>query len=120
MLMKSRVDTKKLMPCYFGRAIRQIINWASATGKLYSNKRVLATKLKLEVVYRICHLNMITLLQKFTQLPSEGLALMIMMIQLTFGGAPCPSKWGSIVESIYNLANEILLRTEQLRIFGKM
>ena len=32
-----------------------------------------------------------------------------MMLRLTFEGAPCPSEWGSIAESICNLANAILL-----------
>jgi hypothetical protein len=32
-----------------------------------------------------------------------------MMLWLTFGGASCPSEWGSIAESICNLANAILL-----------
>ena len=45
--------------------------------------------------------------QTCTQLPSEGLALL--MLRLTFGGAPCPSEWGSIAESICDLANAILL-----------
>ena len=48
--------------------------------------------------------------QTCTQLPSKGLALM--MFRLTFGGAPCPSEWGSIAESIYDLANAILLNDE--------
>ena len=45
-----------------------------------------------------------------TQLPSEGLALL--MLRLTFRGAPCPSEWGSIAESICDLANAILLNNE--------
>jgi hypothetical protein len=32
-----------------------------------------------------------------------------MMLWLTFGGAPCPLGWGSIAESICDLANAILL-----------
>jgi len=40
--------------------------------------------------------------QTCTQLPSEGLALL--MLRLTLGGAPCPSEWGS--------ANAILLNDE--------
>ena len=48
--------------------------------------------------------------QTCTQLPSEGLALL--MLRLTFGGAPCPSEWGSIAESICDLANAILLNDE--------
>jgi hypothetical protein len=31
------------------------------------------------------------------------------MLRLTFGGAPCPPEWGSIAESICDLANAILL-----------
>jgi hypothetical protein len=35
-----------------------------------------------------------------------------MMLWLTFGGAPCPLEWGSIAESICNLANAILLSND--------
>jgi hypothetical protein len=31
-----------------------------------------------------------------------------MMLRLSFGGKPCPSEWGAISESIYNLATAIL------------
>jgi hypothetical protein len=31
-----------------------------------------------------------------------------MMLCLTFGGAPCPSEWGSVAESICNLVMAIL------------
>jgi hypothetical protein len=34
------------------------------------------------------------------------------MLRLTFGGAPCPLEWGSITESICDLANAILLNDE--------
>jgi hypothetical protein len=34
------------------------------------------------------------------------------MLRLTFGGAPCPSEWGAIAESICDLANAILLNDE--------
>jgi hypothetical protein len=51
-----------------------------------------------------------TAIQTCTQLPTKGLALM--MLRLTFGGAPCPAEWGSIAESICNLANKTLLRDE--------
>jgi hypothetical protein len=34
------------------------------------------------------------------------------MLRLTFGGAPCPSEWGSIAKSICDLANAILLNDE--------
>jgi hypothetical protein len=98
------------MPCYFGRALRRLINWAVAAQKLYPNKRILATKLDVKAAYRRCHLNAMIAIQTCTQLPSEGLALL--MLRLTFGGAPCPSEWGSIAKSICDLANAILLNDE--------
>jgi hypothetical protein len=108
--VNSRVEKEKLMPCYFGRAIKRLINWAVAVRRNYPNKRILATKLDIKAVYRQCHLNTTTAIQTCTQLPTKGLALM--MLRLTFGGAPCPAEWGSIAESICDLANEFLLRDE--------
>ena len=93
--------------CYFGRALRRLINWAVAARKLYPKKRIPATKLDVKAAYQRCHLNAMIAIQTCTQLPSEGLALL--MLRLTFGGAPCPSEWGSIAESICDLANAILL-----------
>jgi hypothetical protein len=49
--VNSRVDTKKLMPCYFGQTMQQLINWAIAAGKLYPNKRILTTKLDVKAAY---------------------------------------------------------------------
>jgi hypothetical protein len=106
----SRVDTDKLMPCYFGRAMGRLINWVVAARKLYPNKGILATKLDVKAAYQRCHLNATIAAQTCTQLPSKGLALL--MLRLTFGGAPCPLEWGSIAESICNLANAILLNDD--------
>ncbi len=64
-------------------------------------------KLDITAAYRKCHLIDLTALQMCTQLPSEGLALV--MLWLTFGDAPCQLEWGSIAESICSLANTGLL-----------
>ncbi len=45
-------------------------------------------------------------IQTITQLPEEELA--IIMLRLTFRGAPCPFEWNIISKSIRNLANTIL------------
>jgi hypothetical protein len=94
------------MPCYFGRALKQLINWAVATRKLYPRKRILTTKLDVKAAFRQCHLNALMAVQTCTQLPALCLALM--MLRLSFGGTPCPSEWGAISESVCNLINEIL------------
>jgi hypothetical protein len=45
-------------------------------------------------------------MQTITQLPDNELG--IIMLYLTFEGAPCPFKWNILLESIYDLANDIL------------
>jgi hypothetical protein len=85
------------MPCYFRKALKGFINWGVATRQRFPNKRILATRLDIMAAYRRCHLNVKTVVQTCTQLPSGGIALM--MLCLIFGGAPCPSEWGSIIVS---------------------
>ncbi len=48
----------------------------------------------------------ITAMQAITQLPDKDQGMI--MLCLTFGGAPCPFKWNILLESIRNLANKIL------------
>ncbi len=45
-------------------------------------------------------------LQTVTHLPKDKFVNLAQ--RLTFGGAPCPYKWGVISETICNLANELL------------
>jgi hypothetical protein len=76
--VNSRVDTNDFMPCYFGRALRRLINWAVAAKKLYPNKRILATKLDVKAAYQRCHLHASIATQTCTQISSEDLALMML------------------------------------------
>jgi hypothetical protein len=78
MSVNSKVEKEKLMPCYFGRAIKCLKNWAVAARRKYPNKRILATKLEIKAAYRQCHLNAMTAIQTCTQLPTKGLALMML------------------------------------------
>jgi hypothetical protein len=45
-------------------------------------------------------------MQTCTQLVKIG--ILLMMLRLSFGGKPCPSEWGVILETICDLANAIL------------
>ena len=58
------------------------------------------------MAYRQGILHSATTLQTATQLPDNGLA--IITLRLTFGGAPCPFKWGIMSETICDLANKLL------------
>ncbi len=50
--VNSRVGAKKLMPCYFGKALKQLINWAVAARQLRPNNRILATKLEVKAAFQ--------------------------------------------------------------------
>jgi hypothetical protein len=45
-------------------------------------------------------------LKTATQLPDNLIA--IIMLRLTFGGAPCPFKWGAILETVCDLSKKKL------------
>jgi hypothetical protein len=76
------VDAKKLMPCYFGQALKRIINWAVAACKHIPHKKIFATKLDIKAAYRRCHLHVSTTVHTCTQLPSFELALMLLRFPL--------------------------------------
>jgi hypothetical protein len=92
--------------------MQRLVNWAVAAWIFYPNKIILTTKLNVKDAFHHCHLNALIAIQTCTQLPSEGLGLM--MIRLTFvggGGDPPALRNGDpFAESIYDLANAILLR----------
>jgi hypothetical protein len=71
-------------------------------------------KIDIKSAYRQCHLNAITAMQTITQLLDDKLG--IIMLRLTFGGAPCPFEWNIISES--DLANEILFDQATIVIEG--
>ena len=89
----------------FGFCIRQIVNWAVAAMSLYPNKCIFTTKINFKSAYQQGHLLWLTALQACTQLLEDNL---IITLHLTFGGAPCPYKWGIISETICDLANELI------------
>ncbi len=119
--VNDRVIDKELMSCYLGRTLRRILNWAAAAWKKYPNKRILATKLVVKAALCQCHLNAITAMQTCTQLPDPTLYLALMMLSLSFGGKPCPSEWGTLLELICDLIIAILQHDDwdQLTLFAK-
>ncbi len=72
----------------------------------YPGQRILVSKIDYKSAYPQGILHFKTALKTATQLPDEAIA--IIALRLTFGGAPCPFKWGIMLESICDLANELL------------
>jgi hypothetical protein len=72
MSVNSRVDTDKLMPCYFGKALKHLINWAVAARKLHPRKRILATNLDIKAAFQQCHLNFSMVVQNLHPTPIQA------------------------------------------------
>jgi hypothetical protein len=92
--------------------MQRLVNWAVAARKFYPNKIILTTKLNVKDAFHHCHLNALIAIQTCTQLPSEGLGLMMIRLTLVGGGGDPPAlrNGDPFAESIYDLANAILLR----------
>jgi hypothetical protein len=83
--------------------------WIVAARRQFPNKPIVLQKIDLKSIYRRCHLNAVTAVKTITQLTEDELC--IIMLHLTFGGAPCPFEWNIISESIRDLANAIFTMT---------
>jgi hypothetical protein len=104
--VNSRTDKSKLTPCIFGWVIRRLAHWIVCARRKYPNRIIYATKIDFKSAYRRCHLHGTTAAQSCAQLPTIELALL--MLRLTFGGAPCPYEWSVISELICDLATAII------------
>lgn len=108
--VNSRVKKDELLPCKFGRSLNRFINWIVAARRKYPNYRILASKVDFKSAYCLCHLAARIGLQTCTQLPE--FYLLVMMLRLTFGGAPCPFEWCVLSESICDLAIAIMQHSD--------
>ncbi len=86
--LNSHTDTDLLQQCKFGKCLTRLINWTVAARRKYPNQRIMAKKEDIKSAYRQMHLSWDTAIQTVTQIPELLLALM--MLWLSFGGAPGP------------------------------
>ena len=104
--VNGHIQRELLQECRYGFCIRRIINWAVAARRKYPGQQILASKIDYKSAYCWVTLNFATALKTATQLSDEEIA--IITLRLTFGGAPCPFIWSTILEMICDLANELL------------
>jgi hypothetical protein len=65
----------------------------------------MASKIDFKSAFQRCNLSAVTAIQCCTQLPAKDLILLY--LRLTFGGSPCPNKWGVFLEPICDLTTAI-------------
>jgi hypothetical protein len=101
-----RVIQDSLQHCMYGCCLMQLLCWIVAARRNFPKAPIALQKIDIKSAYQRCHRNAITAMQTITQLPDNKLG--IIMLCLTFGGAPCPFEWNILSESIHDLANKIL------------
>jgi hypothetical protein len=89
--VNSRVEAEKLMPCYFGQALKQVINWAVAACKCFLNREIFVTKLDIKRGLQEMPPPCFNGSQTYTQVTSLGLALMFLRLSLV--GKCFPAEW---------------------------
>ncbi len=97
---------ESLQECCYGFCIQCLVNWVVAACKKYPNQCILSSKIDYKSAYQQGILHFATALKMTTQLLDN--LIEILMLWLTFGGAPCPFEWGIILETICNLTNKLL------------
>ena len=104
--VNSRIDTDLLQQCKFGKCLVRLINWTVAARRKYPNRRILAKKDDIKSAYRRMHLSWDTAIKTVTQIPQLLLALM--MLRLSFGGAPGPFEFSVASELLCDLIIAIM------------
>jgi hypothetical protein len=99
-----RVMKDKLPLIMYSFALLKIIHYIVNLRHHLPDRKIFICKVDLDVAYRRCSLSSSTAMECLTIF--DG--LLLMALRMMFGGAPCPSIWGVISESMADLGNALL------------
>lgn len=104
--VNSRVIEEEIQDPMYGFCLLRIIHTIIDFRLRFPSKRIFMNKIDYKAAYRRSHLNWKLAIQTITQCTDSNLAFIA--LRMTFGGAPNPSFWGNISESVIDLANALL------------
>ena len=99
-----RVKKDELPPVMYSFALLRVIHFIVHTSSLFPSTKIYLCKVDLDATYRRYHISSSTCFESMTNF--DG--LLLVALQLTFGGSPCPGLWGIISESITDITNTLL------------
>ena len=99
-----RVIKSHLPPILYSFALLRSIHYIVNLRLHHPNMKIFICKVDLDAAYRRCSLSSTTATECLTIY--DG--LLLMALRMTFGGAPCPSLWGVISETMADLGNSLL------------
>jgi hypothetical protein len=99
-----RVQKDALPPCMYSFFLCRVLHYIVSLRLHHPSTKIYICKYDRHSAYRCCHLSVDT--------ASECLAInnnvLLMALQMTFGGAPCPSLWGIISDTIADTCNSLI------------
>jgi hypothetical protein len=103
--VNSRVITSDLPPIMYSFVLSQTIHYIIGVRARHPNTKIFLCKFDIDAAYRRCTLLDLTAFERLTIFCS----FLLVALRLTFGGAPGPSIWGVISETIADIGNTLLL-----------
>jgi hypothetical protein len=99
-----RVQKESLPPIMYRYVLIRCIHYICNLCLRYPDIKIYICKVDLDAAYRRCHLYTTTAQESLTIY--DG--LLFMALQMTFDGAPCPSLWGYISDTLVDICNSLI------------
>jgi hypothetical protein len=99
-----RVKKDQLPNIMYSHVLLRTIHYICSIRQRHPTTRIYICKVDLDAAYRRCHLSGSTAQESLTVY--DG--LLFMALRMTFGGAPCPSLWGYISDTLADVCNTLI------------
>jgi hypothetical protein len=98
------VQKNLLSPILYSYVMSRLLHYIVNTCFRHPSTKIFICKIDIDAAFRHGTLAGTTATDSLTIVDD----LLLMALQMTFGGAPCPSLWGVISETLANIANSLL------------
>jgi len=103
--VNKRVKSSELPPIMYSFVLLRTIHYIIGVRQRHPSVRIFLCKFDIESAYRRCTLSVETAMESLTIFGS----FLLVALRLTLGGAPGPSIWGVISETITDIGNSLLI-----------
>jgi antitoxin component of MazEF toxin-antitoxin module len=102
--VNSRVQKENLQFCMYSFVLLRLLHFIIHLRHNHPKTKIFLSKFDLDAAYRRCHLSGSTTSECLTIFDDT----LLMALRMTFGGAPCPSMWGYISDTLEDICNKLI------------
>jgi len=102
--VNTRVLKEQLPPIICSYVLSRTIHYIVNLCRQHPKTKIFICKVNLDSAYRRCHLSVSTAQESITSFKD----LIFIALRMTFGGAPCPSMWGYISDTLADISNSLI------------